>query len=288
MKYAPIALFAYNRPFHLRRTIEALQENDLATKSHLYIFCDGPGSPSDQQSVQDVKACARAVDRFAKVTVIEQTKNLGLAGSIISGVGTLVSEHGRAIVLEDDLVTSRWFLQFMNDGLAFYAGEPRVASIHGYVYPVKGELPETFFIRGADCWGWATWDRAWTYFNSDAAELLWQLRELQLELPFDYNGAAPNVSMLQKFLAGQNDSWAIRWHASAFIANKLTLYPGRSLVHNIGFDGSGVHCKVQSNEYDVKLSSCPVKIKAISLKENDASKKLFEHFFWRRRLASPW
>src|ERR1700724_1178578 len=167
MTCAPIALFAYNRPFHLRQTVEALQKNDLASRSHLHIVCDAAKSPVDHQSVQDVRTYARKVDGFARVFVREQARNLGLANSIISGVTNLAGEHGRVIVLEDDLVTSPWFLRFMNEGLEFYADEPRVASIHGYVYPVKGELPETFFIRGTDCWGWATWDRAWSCFNSD-------------------------------------------------------------------------------------------------------------------------
>jgi hypothetical protein len=279
MKCAPIALFAYNRPFHLRQTVEALQKNDLASTSHLHIFCDSANSPVNQQSVQGVRTYAKTVAGFAKVFTREQTRNLGLANSIISGVTNLAGEHGRVIVLEDDLVTSRWFLRFMNEGLAFYADEPRVASIHGYVYPVNDELPETFFIRGADCWGWATWDRAWACFNSDAGALLERLRELQLEQSFDYGGAAQNVRMLKEYLAGQNDSWAIRWHASTFIANKLTLYPGRSLVRNIGFDGSGTHCKTQSNDHDVELAQRPVTIEPIRLEENETSRKLFQRFF---------
>ena len=285
MTCAPIALFAYNRPFHLRQTVEALQKNDLASRSHLHIVCDAAKSPVDHQSVQDVRTYARKVDGFARVFVREQARNLGLANSIISGVTNLAGEHGRVIVLEDDLVTSPWFLRFMNEALEFYADEPRVASIHGYVYPVKGELPETFFIRGTDCWGWATWDRAWSCFNSDGVALLKHLQELRLEQSFDYRGAAQNIRMLKENLAGQNDSWAIRWHASTYIANKLTLYPGTSLVRNIGFDGSGVHCTTPSNDHDVGLAQRPVTIQPIGLEENETAKKLFEGFF--RQLAVP-
>lgn len=284
MKCAPIALFAYNRPNHFQRAIQALQKNDLAEESELHIFCDAPRSPADAPAVSKVKDFAREARGFKRVHIVEQTKNLGLARSIISGVTSLVTHKGRIIVVEDDLVTSPYFLRFMNEGLEFYAGEPEVASIHGYVYPVAGPLPETFFIRGADCWGWATWQRAWSHFNPSSEALIKQIETVQLQHRFDYDGAAPNMRMLREHLSGLNDSWAIRWHASAFIANKLTLYPGKSLVRNIGFDGSGVHCTSRLNAYDVKLHRRPVNIAPIAVQEHELAWKLFEAFF--RKLAA--
>src|SRR5262249_35869456 len=154
-------------------------------------------------------------------------RNFGLAQSIVQGVSGTVAQHGRIIVLEDDMVTSPHFLTYMNQALDKYADEARVVSIHGYVYPVEQPLPETFFLPGADCWGWATWKRGWSCFNPDGQFLLNELKRQKLIRDFDFNGAFPYSEMLQAQIKGANDSWAVRWYASALLAGKLTLYPGR-------------------------------------------------------------
>lgn len=139
------------------------------------------------------------------------------------------------------MITSPYFLQYMNDALSLYKDIEEVISIHGYSYPVKRTLPDTFFLRGADCWGWATWKRGWKLFNLDSSDLYQQLQVNQQCYTFDFEGTHSYCKMLKNNIQGKNDSWAIRWYASAFLRNKLTLYPGRSLIHNIGNDGSGSH-----------------------------------------------
>lgn len=241
-KNAPIALFVYNRPLHTRQTVEALLKNELAAESDLIIFSDAPKTSEGALVVKKVRDYISDISGFKSVSIVERSKNLGLANSIIDGVTRLCEEWGRVIVLEDDLVTSPYFLRFMNDALDLYAHDERVISIHGYMYPVAKQLPETFFLRGADCWGWATWDRGWGFFEPDGNKLLGQIRGLRLEREFNYGGAYDFTGMLLSQVRGKIDSWAIRWHASAFLKNKLTLYPGKSLVLNIGHDGSGTHC----------------------------------------------
>ena len=272
MSLAPIALFAYNRPSHLRRTLEALCRNELAKESDLHIFSDGPKSANDAPRVKAVRECLKDVSGFQSVTVIEQPANLGLANSIIQGVTDICQRDGRTIVLEDDMVTSHWFLRFMNDGLTTYESDPEVISIHGYNYPVRAVLPETFFLRGADCWGWATWDRGWKHFNPDGAVLLSELERRKLTHAFDFEGAYGYTAMLRDQIAGRNNSWAIRWHASAFLLDKLTLYPGRSLVQNIGLDNSGTHC-VATDEFATAPAEHAVQIRRLPLKENRAARR---------------
>ncbi len=150
---APIALFVFRRLEHVQLTVEALAANELASESELYIFCDGPRSAHDEAAVSEVRNYVKTVAGFAQVTVIEREKNIGLAQSIISGVTDVVSRHGRVIVVEDDLITSNFFLRYMNDGLRLYEHDERVASIHGYIYPISRPVADTFFLRGADCWG---------------------------------------------------------------------------------------------------------------------------------------
>jgi hypothetical protein len=166
----------------------------------------------------------------------------------------------------------------MNSALSIYADSEDIICIHGYVYPCRDRLPETFFIRGADCWGWATWRRGWKSFNSDGKYLLDQIKGHKLEHKFNFDGAYDFIGMLGDQIAGKNDSWAIRWNASAFLANKLTLYPGRSLVDNIGNDGSGTH-NGSTNMFDVSLALKPILIKDIPLLESKIGYRAFSRYF---------
>lgn len=285
---APIGLFVYNRPEHALRTLASLRANHLADQSDLIVFSDAPkpGEPGD--NVREMRALIRQVQGFKSVTVVEREANYGLARSITDGVTAVVNKHGRVIVLEDDMVTSPFFLQYMNDALARFADDDRVVSIHGYTYPVAERLPEAFFLPGADCWGWATWRRGWACFNGNARHLLAELRRRNLARAFDYNGAYPYTRMLERKVEGKNDSWAICWYASAFLEGKLTLYPGRSLVHNIGNDSSGTHSGT-SPELDAALSAVPIDLAGVAVEPCQECRQAFEHFFrqlqgggWRR------
>jgi hypothetical protein len=276
--HAPIALFAFRRPDHLKRTLDALMACPEAAASALTIYCDGPRRDADVAAVQAVRDLARRCTGFLSLNVIESEHNRGLASSIIGGVGEQLSIAEQVIVVEDDLVVSPHFLRYMNDALALYADEPKVASIHGYSYPVGTALPETYFLRGADCWGWATWRRAWPLFRLDGAELLAELRGRGLTRRFDLDGGFGFTRMLEQQIEGRNDSWAIRWHASCFLAERLTLYPGRSLVHNIGNDASGTHRSQRSN-YAQAVATAPVRVERLPLDANEVARQAFVRFF---------
>jgi hypothetical protein len=238
---APVALFAYRRPDHLGRTIEALLACSGADRTALTVFSDGAKGPADQSLVGEVRAMLARIDGFASVRVIERPANVGLARNVIAGVTQILQESERVIVLEDDMVVSPDFLTYMNDALEMYAEDSRVVSIHGYVYPTQELLPDYFFLRGADCWGWATWRRGWSVFDPDGSALLERLERAGSTDDFDFGGAFGYTQMLRDQVAGRVDSWAVRWYASAFLAGALTLYPGESLVENIGLDGSGTN-----------------------------------------------
>ena len=243
-------------------------------------------SPVDQLKKKRSKKLQRCLETFfpihsvrrvlqmRPVRRIERNENRGLANSIISGVSEVLQHHERVIVVEDDLVTSPFFLRYMNDALDRYQGDLRVASIHGYVYPIMETLPETFFLRGADCWGWATWRRGWQLFNPDGTALLEALESQHLTSEFDFDGSFQYTQMLRDQIDGKNDSWAIRWYASAFLANALTLYPGRSLVHNIGNDGSGTHC-LESSAYGASMIMEPVKVETIAVEDSALARQAF-------------
>ncbi|MFA5930738.1 MAG: glycosyltransferase family 2 protein [archaeon] len=282
MKLAPIALFVYARLDHTKRTICALKQNNLAKESDLFIFSDGPKDLAMANEVKKVREYLRSINGFKSVTIFESATNKGLASSIITGVTKIVNRYGKVIVLEDDLVTSPYFISFINDALDLYKNNLQVTSISGYAYPIN-DLPEIFFLRGADCWGWATWKRGWDLFEPDGKKLLSQIEKKSLSLEFDYNNSYPFTQMLRDQIDGKNNSWAIRWVASNFLKNKLILYPGRSLVRNIGNDSSGVHNKQKTTWLDSKLIEKPLILNKIEITESPKIRKKFETFFKFRK-----
>jgi hypothetical protein len=280
---APIALFTYNRPDHTKETIRALQANYLAEESDLFVFSDAPKNPESLSAVLEVRDYLRRVSGFKSVTIIERTNNYGLAKSIINGVTDICDRYGNVIVLEDDLVTSRHFLKYMNDALTQYKADERVISIHGYIYPLRKTLPETFFLRGADCWGWATWKRGWDLFEPDAQKLYEAVLaggEIKI---FDFDGNYGYANMLRQQIEGKVNSWAIRWYASAFLAGKLTLYPGISLVQNIGNDSSGTHCG-NTDAFAGKIAEQPVQVGGIPVVASGLAYEAVSRYFKSLRL----
>lgn len=272
MELAPIAIFSYNRPDHLKQTLEALSKNDLATESVLYIFCDGPkGNATEEMKQRIAENVAFAQSQLwpKELHVVAQEKNLGLADSIISGVTDVVNRHGRIIMLEDDIITSRGFLRYMNDALEMYKDEEKVMHVCGYMFPVKHEkwLPETFFhpvpYPGG---GWGTWARAWNHYDNDiqAHYAYWSQNwrrfnvwgsDLQKQLTMNYTG--------------QLKTWFIRWFASMRKMDGLTLYPHHSLTTNIGFDGSGDNCPdLQTNKYWVDKLTESINVKKVKIISN--------------------
>lgn len=284
----PLALFAYARPHHLARTLASLRACHGAETVALTIFCDGVRGSADAAAVAAVHALAHATAAeggFASVAVVKRERNIGLARSITSGVSDLLRLHDRVVVVEDDLELSPFFLDFMSAGLALYADDASVASIHGYLYPVDADLPATFFVPGADCWGWATWRRAWSHWREDGSALLGELQQRGLVDAFDLGGAARFSRLLREQAAGRNDSWAVRWHAATFLAGMQTLFPGHSLVRNLGCDATGTH-PVASQVFTSRLAERPIPVERVAIAPCPAALAAFARF--HHRLNSPW
>lgn len=281
MPNAPVALFAYRRPHHFRLTIEALQRCSGATDTELHIFLDGAKSAEDRLDVQEVEQVAMSATGFGSVSIHRSSANKGLSASITGGVDTLIAQYGRVIVVEDDLVVSPFFLEYMNSHLDLYLDDPIVASIHAYMHPHPDvELPETFFIRGASPWGWATWDRAWKTFERDGNVLVDELVSRRLTTEFDFGGAVPFTQLLRDQTTGSNESWDSCWRASCFLKGMLTLYPSRSLATNIGQDGSGTHGGVI--EVTQAVTDRPVVARRIPLEESQAAVDAFRDAYLAR------
>ena len=282
---APIILFAYNRPMHVKQTLEALQKNKLSEQSELFIFSDGGKNFEDEKLVEETRKILDNTTGFKKTTVIKRPVNFGLAANVINGVSTIIEKYGKVIVLEDDLITSPTFLSFMNKALDVYEDVDEVAHIHSFCYAGLN-LPDTFFIKWVGSTGWATWRKSWKLFERNGEKLLAELKEKKLTRAFDFNGKYPYTRMLKRQITGKNNSWAIRWNASLFLNNKLSLNTGKSLIYNIGFDGSGMHSGSQ-DFYNMGLFDGELEIiKPEMIKESVEARRQFEEFY--RRTNSFW
>jgi hypothetical protein len=283
---SPIAVFAFNRPIHLEKTLAALSKNIGASKSILNLFIDGPRNMADEILNRECQSIGKKFsDNFLGLTIEQSQHNRGLANSIISGINQVLKDNPRIVVVEDDLVTSPYFLDFINRGLNEYVDEKKVASIHGFVLPFARKMPKPFFLRGADCWGWGTWSDRWDLFNPDGQILLNQLQSKNLVNQFNLGGAYPFTEMLEDQIAGRNNSWAIRWHASMYLHDKLTLYPSQTYIENIGFDGSGTHTGQTSiffSEISTERQELPNEIKESKKGFMEMSKWYTDVYFSKR------
>jgi hypothetical protein len=238
---APIALFAYRRPHHLRATLDALLRNPEAALSDLWIFSDAARDSDVASDVAQVRALAAQVSGFQSVQVIERSENFGLARSIVDGVASLCAQRGRVIVVEDDLTVSPGFLAFMNRALERYADDEQVMQISGYQFPGRFHAQHAVLLPLISCWGWATWARAWRHYDPSATGAERLRTDPALRRRFDLDGAYDYSGMLESQLAGKLDSWGVRWLLSVFLHDGLVLYPPVTLVENRGADGSGTH-----------------------------------------------
>ena len=238
-----IVCFAYNRPRHLQITLRALAKNAEAASLPLFVYVDGAKNDFDNFAISEAVDVAQSFSSFfQRFTLKVREANFGLFRSLTLGITEVLEQFDQVIVLEDDIVVSKVFLSYVLQALDFYEYEKDVASIHGYTPAFATNLPQSFFLKGADCWGWATWKDRWSLFRDDAALMLRELQQQNSVHEFDLLGAYPYSGLLKARAARQSSSWAICWHASCFLAGKYTLYPGTSLVKNIGLDNSGEHC----------------------------------------------
>lgn len=269
-KLAPIVLFVYNRPWHTLQTLESLKNNELSNESELFIYADGPkynASVEDLEKIKETREIVRKNNWCGKVHIIESSYNRGLANSVINGVTEVINKYGKIIVLEDDLVTSKGFLRYMNDALNFYKNERRVMHISGYMFPLKCNLPETFFYNSTSCWGWGTWKDSWDLINLNSKDLLEKIHQKGNLDDFDFKKTFGFIQQLEHNVNGKLETWAIKWHSSVYLADGFSLHPNCSLVNNIGHDLTGANC-VKTTRYDWDKLADEIKVKSIPIEES--------------------
>lgn len=245
-KCAPIAIFTYNRPEHLKKTIDALKGNVLAEESDVFVFSDGSKGVKDAEEIAEVRRYAKEIRGFNSVTLVEREVNYGCKKNIIGGIEALLERFGRVIVVEDDIVTSKWFLKYMNDSLEKYAENERVMAISAFLPPIDfNEFEDSFFSEVFECQGWATWKRTWDLVEFDAKKLVQTTSSKQIKRI--NSGGVDYWKQVMYNYKGKLNTWAIFFHVAVLLHDGLVLYNKQHLCINIGFDGSGVHCGANSN-----------------------------------------
>lgn len=253
---APVILFVYDRPDHAKQTLDALAANELAEQSELFVFCDGPKKESvieRNRQVVELITAEKERGRFASVTLTVSPVNKGLAASIIGGVTDIIHRYSKCIVVEDDLITSTKFLSYMNDALDFYKEKKSIFSISGFTYPLKAlqKYPHDVYLSYRACsHGWATWSDRWDSVDWEVKDFTKLSRSLVKRYRFN-RGGNDLYRMLRHQMRGERNSWAIRFCYSQSKQERYTIYPSKTLVKNIGFDGSGTHCQDLGRENNV-------------------------------------
>lgn len=247
MNYSPVVLFVYNRPEHTLKTLESLEKCFLSDETELFIFADGPKKNADQVQIERIKKTRDVIKLkkwCKKVNIVEKQINDGLAKSIIDGVSSIINQYGTVIVLEDDIIIGKYFLKYMNDALIKYHEEKKVWHITGWRCPVE-EKPtneDAYFYPVMDCWGWATWNDRWSQYEKNPAKLKKMFSSKMIN-EFNMDGVDRSKWLqIEENACGLKNTWAIFWYAQIFINHGLCLAPTKSLIINIGLDGSGTNC----------------------------------------------
>ena len=243
MNFAPIIIFCYNRPIHLKALIDSLLLNSLAKESHLFIFSDGFKGKSDFSDVMLVRDVIKNIEGFKKITIVERSYNFGLGNSVIDGVSRVFEEYDNVIVLEDDLLVSSDFLQFMNEGLLFYENESRIFCVSGFNF--KFQLPKTYldevYVLPRICsYGWGTWKDRWSKVDWSMEYFPQFIEDKSQREMYEKGGEDLTLILLKQYL-GYYESWAIRWDYNRFLSNAYCVYPVFPKVINRGADGSGTN-----------------------------------------------
>lgn len=246
---APVCLFVWKRYDHLVRTLSALKSNYLARETELYVCSNAAISEEEKDSVEKIRSYVSAFEGMKKTTLICNEINKGISENLIKNVTKILKIYGKIIVLEDDMITSPNFLDFMNQALNFYQGFDNIQQIAGYCIPfdIKSTY-DTYFIPRSCSWSWATWKDKWDRIN-------WTPDKSQL-LSVDWKrfcSAGEDMKVMLKALAnGTLNTWDITSDYSIYMNHMLTVFPTKSFIFNIGMDGTGEHCP-KTDRYNSEL-----------------------------------
>lgn len=282
--YAPVALFVYNRLKNTRKTVEALKKNKYADQTELYVFSDGGRDERSWKEVNVVRRYLKTITGFKRVHIIERPVNYYLEKNLIEGINAVLAEHGRIIVLEDDIVTSPFFLEFMNTALELYKDEQALMHISGFNFFDIPQKKDVVFSHFMACWGWATWADRWQYFRhfTSREDALRELSPAEQE-KIQYGG---NFTCL-KTLDYNPIPWDVCWYIAIYKQSKYCLIPTETLVRNIGIY-AGTHARVGrlfgSYVFDRPATSRRLTCEYLPPREDAEVECMFREYFQKKSM----
>jgi len=297
-EHAPIIIFTYNRLDSLTHSINSLLHNTGASETNIIIYSDSWKNDKSKLDVLKVRKYLHTIHGFKSVEIIERSQNFGLAKNIIEGVSSVINKYGKVIVLEDDLLTSSNFIEYMNQSLSFYESNNNIFSISGYTGKLKSLNileNDVYLSYRPSSWGWATWKDQWDNIDwtvSDFSEFINDKKKVKKL----NRGGIDMARMLKHCMQGKNHSWAIRWSYAMSKQDKYCVYPKVSKIQNIGFGDDATNCtgvdiyqttidKSNKNNFkftqDIKIVKQIVKeFKYVFSYRNKLIKRIKNLFFW--------
>jgi len=289
---APIGLSTYTRLEHLKQTVEALQQNELASESELYVFSDAPKA-GDEEKIQAVRGYLKTINGFKAVHIIERKENNRVANNR-GGMKHLLDQYGKCIFMEDDTLTAPGFLSYMNGALEFYQTDERITFISGYVVPginLGNDYEKDVFLLGYfESWGMGLWERSFKYFNYIPKEKYEEVYNNKSNLKALRNRTGENqLDIITRDYLGEMDGGDIKIWFWQYVYGTYSLYPKKTLVESIGQDGSGVHMGI-TDKWDVDALWDKTKFKFVErIEVNPKIEKMNYNFYkrtGREKLAS--
>lgn len=258
---APIVIFTYRRD-DVKKVINSLLKNELSKQTDLIIYSDGNKNQDDLKDIKNVRKYLRTISGFKSISIFESQVNKGLAKSIINGVTETINKYDKIIVLEDDLIVSKDFIQFMNEGLDYYEKTENIWSISGYApnLPYMKDYDKDLYLAlRSSSWGWASWKDRWNKIDWEINDFEQIKNSKELQNKFN-QGGNDLYKMLELQMLGKIDSWAIRWCYNQYTFNQYTVYPRLSKIINDGFeDDKGTHNNTANDKWKVKANNNSIK-----------------------------
>ena len=287
MKLAPIALFVYNRPETLSKTLESLQKNVSIEKTDIYIFSDGPTkNKTDKQKVNKVRKIIKNIKNLRIKKKIFYKRNRGLKKNIINGINYIFRNHSKIIVLEDDLLVGQYFIKYMNQSLNFIRNKKNIWHVSAWNYPIKANnknLPNTFLWHHMNCWGWGTHKKNWTKLILNPNFFVKNFSNRQIHL-FNLEGKINNWSQLIRNYEKKLDTWAIFWNATIFWNKALCLNPIQSHVKNIGLNKNSTNTADYVAQSKKLNSDIRINFPKNQKSEKFIIKRIKSHLFLRKKI----
>jgi hypothetical protein len=263
----PVLLIVYNRDQTLNKVLESLMNVGV---EKLYIASDGPNKNKlrDEEKVKNVRVIIKKLKWKCDVQYLIREENCGCKMGVSTAIDWFFNYEDSGIILEDDCIPNESFWTFCEIMLDKYKHDERVMTISGTNSQdgtLRGDA-SYYFSKYNHVWGWATWKRAWNFYDGNISfwpEMrktdMWinkfqdQVERHYWEDIFDevYNSS-------EKW-----DAWDYPWTCCIWRMGGLNIMPNYNLVSNIGFGPDATHTKSIESEFSNNPTSVVKKFKLL-------------------------